>query len=345
METVLIFRIGSLGDTVVAVPCFHLIESSFPNARRILITDTPASHKVAPVESVLAESGLIDDVIYFPPPPRKLSDFVTLRSRIRAAKARTLIYVADRRLGGTLRDVAFFRACGVRKIIGAPIARDLSKLRIDPATGDTEREAERLARCLAPLGRIDLDNPAVWDLRLQQCEERCADVALQPLDGREFVAVGAGAKVEAKDWGYDNWARLLHLTAARQPDFALAFIGSSDESDRAAKLAARWPLATVNLCGRLTPRESAAVMRRARFFVGHDGGPLHLAAAMGVPCVGVFGDYNMPKWWHPMGRGHRIVHDMRGVRAITPETVDAMVIAVEADTQGTSCPDAGASHT
>jgi hypothetical protein len=66
---------------------------------------------------------------------------------------------------------------------------------------------------------------------------------------------------------------------------------------------------------------------------------------MGVPCVGVFGDYNMPKWWHPMGRGHRIVHDMRGVRAITPETVDAMVIAVEADTQGTSCPDAGASHT
>jgi heptosyltransferase III len=52
---------------------------------------------------------------------------------------------------------------------------------------------------------------------------------------------------------------------------------------------------------------------------------LHLAAAAGVPCVGIYGNVNEPKWWHPVGSRHRIIHDMRGVRHITPETVYAAI--------------------
>src|ERR1700730_13306419 len=72
-DTILIFRIGSIGDTVVALPCFHHVARCYPSARRILITDTPASRKAAPAEAVLVNSGLIDDVIYFPA-SRRLSD-------------------------------------------------------------------------------------------------------------------------------------------------------------------------------------------------------------------------------------------------------------------------------
>src|SRR5207253_3967086 len=91
VDTVVIFRIGSLGDTVVALPCFHRVARSFPGARRILVTDIPASQKAAPVESVLAGSGLIDGVIYFPQRPRRLRDFLNLRNEIRATTARTMI--------------------------------------------------------------------------------------------------------------------------------------------------------------------------------------------------------------------------------------------------------------
>jgi heptosyltransferase III len=88
----------------------------------------------------------------------------------------------------------------------------------------------------------------------------------------------------------------------------------------------------MNLCGRLTPRESAAAMRNALFFVGHDSGPLHLAAVAGVPCVGIFGNYNKPKWWHPMGHQHRIIHNMRGVRDIAPVEVYAAVCSIAPET-------------
>ena len=186
METIIIFRIGSLGDTVVALPCFHQVARKFPNSRRILITDKPASPKAASVESVLGKGGLIDGVIYFPPPPRKIRDFMKLRAQIRETKANTLIYIADRNIFSTLRDLCFFRLCGIRHVIGAPVRRDLRRPRVDPETGETEHEAVRLARCLAPLGPIDLNDREFWDLRLQPSEIAVADKCLAPLGGKKF---------------------------------------------------------------------------------------------------------------------------------------------------------------
>jgi heptosyltransferase-3 len=336
VETVIIFRIGHIGDTAAALPCFHRIARSFASSRRLLLTNIPASQKAAPVESVLANSGLIDDVIYFPPPPRTLRSFVKLREEIRATKSQALVYVADRNLLATLRDVCFFRACGIRSIIGAPISSDLRRPRVDPTTGFVEFEAERLARCLARLGPIDLHDPDFWDLRLQRHEMRAAEQSLAPIRQFEFIAVSVGGKVASKDWGDDNWMTLLALMALRYSHLALVFFGSADEFDRSSMLAAAWPGPRLNLCGRLVPRESAAAMRSALLFVGHDSGPLHLAAVAGVPCVGIFGNYNRPKWWHPMGQRHRIIHNMRGVRHIAPEEVCVAIgsLASEAATQG-----------
>lgn len=327
METVLIFRIGSLGDTVVALPCFHRIAGSFPKARRLLVTDSPVSRKVAPVESVLRGSTLIDDVIYFPPPPRALDDLLTFRRRLKDTGASTLIYVADRTLASTLRDVCFFRLSGMRHIVGAPFASGLRRLRVDAQTGETEYEAERLARCLAPLGAIDLNDPAMWDLRLQPDEIRRADAALGALAGAPFIALGLGGKVPMKDWGDPNWSELLRSMATRYADIGLVFVGSTDEFARLEGLAAQWPGQTLNLCGRLSARESAAAMRPALFFLGHDTGPMHLAAAVGVPCIALFGPYNRPRWWHPFGPQHRVIHDMRGIRLIAPAQVMAQIEA------------------
>lgn len=325
VETILIFRIGSLGDTVVALPCFHRIARSFPNSRRIVVTDIPASQKAASVESLLGRSGLIDGVIYFPPVPRKSRDFLELRKQISATRAKTLIYIADRDFLSTLRDICFFRLCGLSQVVGAPLSRDLRFPRVDPETGHTEREAARLARCLAPLGVVDLDDPGFWDLGLRSDEVDLANGKLAPLGGNNFIAASIGGKDRSKDWGNENWAALLRLIAAERAGLALAFVGSADEFDRSAGLAANWPGPTLNLCGVLGPRESAAAMRRALLFVGHDCGPMHLAAAVGVPCVGMFGNFNQPNWWHPVGQGHCIIHNMRGVREISPEEVHAAV--------------------
>lgn len=331
VDTILIFRIGSLGDTVVALPCFHQIARTFASSRRIVITDVPASTKVAPLEHVLSNSGLIDGVIYFPSGNRTLRDFLNLRARIQETKSTTLIYVADRDLFSTLRDICFFRLCGLREIIGAPFSRDLRLMRIDPESGYTEREAERLARCLQPIGHIDLNDSAFWDLRLQPSEINAAERELVTLNGLEYFVISLGGKVQNKDWGDKNWSTLVRLMGTELSNFAIVFIGSADEFGRCDRLSATWPGKTLNLCGRLMPRESAAAMRRAALFIGHDNGPMHLAAATGIPCVSMFGNFNVPRSWHPFGKNHRIIHNMQGVQEISPAEVYAAIRSILVD--------------
>ena len=64
----------------------------------------------------------------------------------------------------------------------------------------------------------------------------------------------------------------------------------------------------VNLCGRLSPRESAAAMHRGKAFVGHDSGPMHLSASVGTPAVAIFAARNKPRVWFPYGSQHRVVY-------------------------------------
>jgi ADP-heptose:LPS heptosyltransferase len=89
-----------------------------------------------------------------------------------------------------------------------------------------------------------------------------------------------------------------------------------------------WKGPILNLCGVLAPRQSAAALSRALVFVGHDSGPMHLGAAVGIPCVCMFGNYNRPRRWHPYGTQHRVLHNTNSVKEIAPSEVFAAVEAL-----------------
>ena len=149
----------------------------------------------------------------FPPRLAKLVTFLKLRAQIRKTKAKTLIYIADRDVWRTIRDVCFFRSCGIRHVVGAPLRRDLRLPRVNSETGETENEAMRLTRCLASLGSIDLNDRSFWDLHLWPDEVLFAERKLAPLGGRDFIAINAGGKVQSKDWGNENWTAFLRMLA------------------------------------------------------------------------------------------------------------------------------------
>src|SRR5260370_10412181 len=57
-KRVLIYRLGSLGDTLVALPALHLVERAFPKAERRVLTNVPVNVKAPPAAAVLEGSGL-----------------------------------------------------------------------------------------------------------------------------------------------------------------------------------------------------------------------------------------------------------------------------------------------
>jgi heptosyltransferase III len=317
-----IFRLGSIGDTVVALPCFHAIARAFPSHRKVLLTNALASARASSVESVLDGTGLIDETLYFPVGRGKLSHSVALARALRQLDADALVYLAPRttRLQ-VYRDLLFFRAASIRRVIGAPLGIGALECRVDPVTQELEPEAERLARILSPALPVDL-SAASWDLRLTPREHATATDRLAGLLGwRPLVAISPGAKIPAKDWGEERWSDLIRLLQGRLPAVSLIFVGAPDERALSDRLSQLWTGVKLNLCGELTPRESAAVLGRCNMLVCHDSGPMHLAASQGTRCVALFGDFNRPRQWFPYGRDHIVIYESTGVQHISVERV------------------------
>jgi ADP-heptose:LPS heptosyltransferase len=317
VERIVIYRLGSLGDTVVALPCFHKIAAAFPNAERLVLTNIPVSTKAAPLPSILGNSGLVHGYLTYPVGTRSLRALLDLARRLRSLRSTTLVYLATPRAGlAVARDYLFFRLCGFKRIIGAPFSRDQRDGWIDPQTGTSDYEARRLVLTMSALGPIDLDDPSGWDLHLTEGERAAGARSLEPFAGRPFIAINMGGKKIEAHWGNPNWHRLFDELAHTHGAYGLLAVGGAEDAPAVETVTAGWPGPVVNACGALAPRETAGALEPARLFVGHDSGPMHLAAACGVRCVAIFGSFNEPHVWHPYGKAHRVVHNMGGIAAI-----------------------------
>ena len=343
VQRVLIYRLGSLGDTVVALPCFHLIERAYPNSQRILLTNLPVHAKAPASAAVLGESGLVHDYMRYTVGTRNVVELLRLAREIRRFNPDVLVYLMPLRSAKDVqRDAMYFRvAGGIKTIVGLPEGAELTRFQ-DPATGMYQPEAVRLARTVRALGDAQPENLENWSLRLTPAEKGRAQTVLGKLAGRPLIVCGPGTKMQAKDWGQENWRSLLGNLSARYPGHGLALIGAKEDSEVSDFAAEAWAGPKVNLCGELSPRESAAVFEHAHLFLGPDSGPMHLAGGAGVPCVIAFSARGLPGAWYPAGKQHRIVYhkvDCFGCnletcvvekrKCLTSITVEEMTSAVE----------------
>lgn len=299
-ERILIFQIGSLGDTVISMPCYREIVRRHPEAERYLLTNFPKGKKMVQAEALLAPCGLIDGTVEYPMPLRKFADMVKLLTKLRALKVDVLYYLTpEKSLLNLLRHTAFFRLCGVRRLHAVPWSKDLRYPREIIAGELWESEASRLLRTLQPERAPAPPDSSDRVLDLSEAERRAAARLLGEMPATpRFIAVSVGGKVPLNNWGDENWAAVLSTISASDPDLGIVFIGSEDERERNQLLAASWKGPKLNSCGRLTPRETAALIERAQLFLGHDTGTLHLAAAVGTRIIGIYSARNNPGKWY-----------------------------------------------
>ena len=145
---VLIFRRGSLGDGVVSLPALSVLAERFPDSERRILTNSPVAGRAAPLHDLLAGSGLVCGYFIFPPSNWNPVEVRKLRSEIRAWRPDILVYLSEpsRRLR-LIREMMFFRWCGVRRFIGLPFS---SALRAYHKIGEDlwESEGNRLLRAI-----------------------------------------------------------------------------------------------------------------------------------------------------------------------------------------------------
>jgi heptosyltransferase-3 len=345
VRRVLVYRLGSLGDMLVALPALHLIARAFPNAERRLLTNVPVNAKAPAAAAVLESTDLVQGYVRYTAGTRSAGELLRLWWSIARWRPQVLVYLGSSRgVAAAKRDERFFRLCGIRRLIGVPVTEGMQRNFYGRPTGGSdgamgdghlEPEAARLARNIGELGGLgEVEDPArlgdaaSWDLHLTAAEVAAANAAIRAqLPGwapassawerdervqNGAIAVSVGTKVQAKDWGRENWRALLSAMAREFPERVLLMVGAPEESEASEFAAQGWrgngggPV--VNLCERLSPRQNAAALAMAEMFVGHDSGPMHLAAAVGTACVAIFAARNIPRQWFPFGSRHRVVY-------------------------------------
>ena len=122
-------------------------------------------------------------------------------------------------------------------------------------------------------------------------------------DPRPLAVLHTYPKFNYKMWHHGGWAEVAHWLAAHGHRVILSGGGDSAELNYVATLARAMPPGAVNAAGRLTLGASACLVSRARIYVGVDTVMTHVAAALGVPTIALFGPSN-PVKWGPWPQGH-----------------------------------------
>lgn len=306
IQNILVVKLDHIGDFVTALPPIRRLKSIFPHAR-ITVLAGRASRAFVSLEPS------IDELITF--------DFFHARSQLGERELSRNDFVA---LAEQLRPYRFDLAVDLRK---HPSTRDVLKY-----TG---------ARFLAGFDHLgqypNLDIALDWDgdRTLQRKRSHIVDDLLSlvnaigratemdrvvmrpgplamPLDDlpdnvralfdRPVVAIHPGAGNITKQWPEEHFSALIDLIIERN-NVNVMLVGGPDEvevadrltenvlhTDRIASMAGKTPLADL-------PR----LLKNCVLYIGNDSGPKHIAAAVGLPTIGVHSGVVDPVEWGPLG--------------------------------------------
>jgi ADP-heptose:LPS heptosyltransferase/glycosyltransferase involved in cell wall biosynthesis len=293
----LFVRLDGLGDAVLTTPCFRAVKERYPQAR----VDVVVRPEVAPV---LEGHPDVDRVVTLAAPWRarwRLPAVIDTANVLRRLRRERYDFVITPRRDAD--DAAFARLCGGRRTAGfsalrtRPFLSDRVRFRSERHTAENYLDLATLLGC-----RVNGQQPFITCTTgdLEQTDALLGEAA-----GETLVALAPFGSSEAKAWPVARAAALCDALGASGMQVVL--LGDGAARNRADALAQRTDGRLINLAGETSIAQLCDVLRRCRLLVCVDSGAMHLAAALGVSTVALFGAED-PALWGPYGDvPHRVV--------------------------------------
>lgn len=300
---ILVVEYWNLGDMVLILPLLRNLRLHYPGSKITLLGNS----KVA---CLLEGQNLVDEVVNAPIPWarhfsrwRKYNPF----SLIWLEFVRTLIRLRAQRfdLGLTgrmdIRDNFILWAAGIRRRVGYGVGGGACFLtdRVPPDLRFPHRSRLWL-RLIEALGKnAFVTRP---ELLLDSSQRNFARQFLEEhgLGANEvLIGIHPGARIPTRQWGVQNFEAVAKKLTADFPIKILWFAEPGNVSD--VPLEANWLLPVP-----LELRQFLSVLACCRLLICNDSGPMHLAGALGVPVVAVFGPQE-PNWFGPISPSDQVV--------------------------------------
>jgi len=282
----LMVRLSSIGDIVHALPAAAALAETFPQAQihwavencyALLLEGNPHLHRVVGLDTLGWRKHLNSTATW-----RKISDAVSDLRRTSYDAALDFQGLWKSAVVGWLsrthERIGFAERC-----LREPSAATLYTQRVTPRehVHVVEENLALVARLGAHTQRWQF--PLPWN----DGDDAYVDVQLAALSAENFIVINPGGGWRSKCWSPENYAALIRQLVGVLPEHIL-LTGSPKEEPMIGEIlqnagsqrAHYFPSTLVQFI---------ALARRARLFIGGDTGPLHLAAAVGAPIVGIYG--------------------------------------------------------
>ncbi|MBD3401711.1 lipopolysaccharide heptosyltransferase II [candidate division GN15 bacterium] len=298
---ILIRTPNHLGDCIMALPMINETREAYPGASVTVLT--PQS-----LAELFAHNPAIDAVLPIPDQHvHGLMAVVKIRELI-SREPYDIGYIlppsfgaaAGFKLAGIPERVGYI-ADGRRLLLTRPLAL--------PVPLNAEHRSEVYFNLLRRGAGLDLTyvHPKLFLNEADVARSREILEGFGVEDDEEYVAVACRAVAESRRWGTTNYRALVQFIVD-ELGMKVVLVGSADDRPDAVRVS---EVATdrnvINLAGKTTLRESAAVLSRAACFVGNDSGPAHLAAAVGAPLV-VLSGADDPRETSPLTRRKELIY-------------------------------------
>jgi ADP-heptose:LPS heptosyltransferase len=284
VHKIAVVRANGIGDYCFALPALVALRTAYPDAEIVLLG------KRWHAEFLNQRPGPVNRVVPVPPcpgvsvEPDEPADAPAL-GRFFASMRAERFDLALQLHGGGRYSNPFTRRLGARITAGLcapdaePLDRTIPYFYFQP-------EILRYLEAVSLVGAA----PVTVEPRLAVTPADIAEAARLHLDCRAPLAVlHPGATDPRRHWPPEGFAAVARALA--DAGAQVVAIGAGAEARLTRAIAARAPV--VDLCDRLSLGGLAALLARARVVVANDSGPLHLAAAVGAPTVGIYWCGNM----------------------------------------------------
>ena len=320
---ILITRLSAIGDCIHTVPVVAALRRAFPNAFIAWATQSGPASLLEGLEG-------LDELIVLPKGwLKRWSSIRQVRAELQSHRFDIAIdpqSLTKSSLLGWLSGAK--QRIGFAKGQGRELSPFLSTHRVSP---QTTHVVERYLELLEPLG---VEQPAV-EFRLPNYSVAATSMQDFLKDHRlsEFALLNPGAGWNSKVWPHSRYGEVARSLYQRHGLRSVVLWAGERERVWAEAIVKDASAATVLAPDTSLP-ELAELCRSAKLFVGSDTGPMHLAAAVGTPCVAMYGPTKIEvcgpygknhvalQAWHQDGSSaQRRGDDNSAMRAITVEMV------------------------
>jgi ADP-heptose:LPS heptosyltransferase len=280
----LIIRPGGIGDAVMLIPMIYSIKRTYPLAEITVLAEKRNS-------SVFLLCPLLDNLIHYDKPMEMIRVF-----------RQHYDVVIDTEQWHRLSAV-------VARLVGAPMSIGFStnerkKLFSHQISYSHDTyESNSFLKLLAPLNIPESAAPQPPYLAIPEVAQKNAEDLLASLEGKPFVVIFPGASISERRWGVDRFKTVTE----RVNNLRILVVvvgGNEDASDGESIVDGNFGL---NLAGKTSLVETAAVIEKSSVLVSGDSGILHIGVGLGKPTVSLFGPGIAIKW-APRGDRHIVLN-------------------------------------